>query len=88
VIIGYPRYCDSGRVPTYDPPRIGSEIAPQHVNEAAHQAAKHIITTRMASDSKMLPLQDTDSRSLKIGSSADFYSSNILRRRFPGFLRD
>ena len=30
---------------------------PQHVNEAAAQAAKRIITTRMASDGKMIPLQ-------------------------------
>lgn len=37
---------------------------PQHVNEAAAQAAKRIITTRMASDGKMIPLQDTHSRSL------------------------
>ena len=47
--------------PTYDAAgAIGSEIVPQPVNEAAAQAAKRIITTRMASDGKMLRLQDTD----------------------------
>jgi hypothetical protein len=30
---------------------------PQHVNEAAAQAAKRIITTRMASDGKMIRLE-------------------------------
>jgi len=40
-------------------------MVPQHVDDAADQAAKRIITTRTACDGKMLRLQDTDPRSLR-----------------------
>jgi hypothetical protein len=52
-------------VPTYAPPRLGSEIVPQHVNDPANQAAKRILTMRMASDGKMLRLEDTEPRSFR-----------------------
>jgi hypothetical protein len=44
---------------------MGSEIVPQHVHDAADQAAKRIIKTRMASDGKTLRLQNTDPRRLR-----------------------
>jgi hypothetical protein len=41
-------------------------MVPQHVDDAADQAARRIITTRAACDGKMLRLQDTDPRSLLV----------------------
>ena len=40
-------------------------MVPQHVDDAANQAAKRIITTRAAYDGKMLRLRDTDPRFLR-----------------------